>query len=65
MGIRVHHQANVNIHTLLDDVDIGLPQWRVCGRGLNQSVHKGMNDISNVKVHLRTRSGKSKYYIHI
>ena len=63
MAIRVQHQANVNKHTLLADVDMGLPKWRVCGHGLNQSVNKGMNDISNVKVHLRTRCGKCKYYI--
>ena len=43
-------------------VDIGLPIWRVCGRGLNRSVHEGMNDISNVKVHLRTRSGNVNIY---
>ena len=50
--------ANVNKQTtLLDGVDVGLPKWRVCGRGLNRSIHEGMNSISNVKVYLRTRSG--------
>ena len=33
------------------------PKWHVCGHGLNRSIHKGMNDISNVKVHLRTPIG--------
>ena len=28
----------------------------VCGCGLNRVVHEGMNHISNVKVHLKTRS---------
>ena len=37
---------------LLDGVDVGLPKWHICGRGLNRSVHEGMNNISNIKVHL-------------
>ena len=45
-------------HFLLDGVDVGPPKWRVCGRGLNRFVHEGANDISNAKVHLRTRSGR-------
>ena len=32
-------------------------KWRVCGCGLNQFVHEGMNHISNVKVHLKFHSG--------
>ena len=57
MATRDQRHANVsNQTTLLDDVDIGLPEWRVCGRGLNPSVFESMNYISNVKVHLRTRS---------
>ena len=32
-------------------------KWRVYGCGLNRSVHEGMNHISNVKVHLKIRSG--------
>ena len=50
--------ANVSKQTkLLGGVDVDQPKWRACGRGLNRSVHEGMNDISNVKIHLRTRSG--------
>ena len=29
-------------------------------RGLNRFVHEGMKDISNVKVHLKTRKGNVK-----
>ena len=58
MVVRVQLQANVSKQTtLLDGVDVGPFKWHVCGRGLNGSVHEGMNDVSNVKVHLRTRSG--------
>ena len=58
MVIRDQRHENVSKQTtLLDGVDVGRPQWRVCGRGLNRSVYEGMNDTSNVKVHLRTRSG--------
>ena len=42
---------------LFDDDGVGPPKWRVCGHGLNQSVHEGMNNISNVKVFLKIRSG--------
>ena len=50
--------TNINKQTTsLDGVDVGLPKWRVCGHGLNQSVHEGMNGISNVKVRLKTLSG--------
>ena len=38
--------------------DVSQLKWRVCGCGLNRFVHEGMNDISNLKVHLKTRSGK-------
>ena len=58
MVIRVQRHTNFSKQAmLLAGVDIGLPKWRVCGCGLNQFVHEGMNDISNVKVHLKTRSG--------
>ena len=58
MAIRDQLHANVGKQKmLLEGVDVGPTKWRVCGRGLNRSVHEGMNDISNVKVHLRTRSG--------
>ena len=58
MVIRVQHHADVSKQTtLLDGVDVGPSKWHVRGRGLNRSVHEGMNDVSNVKVHLKTRSG--------
>ena len=58
MAIRDQRHANVSKQTtLLDNVDVGLPKWLVCGRGLNRSVHEGMNDISNVNDHLRTHRG--------
>ena len=58
MVICVQRHANVSKQTtLLDSVDVGLSKWRVCGLGLNRSVHEGMNDVSNVKIHLKTRSG--------
>ena len=57
MAIRDQRHAIVSKQTdSLDGVDVGPPKWRVCGRGLNRSVHECLNDISNVKVHLRTRS---------
>ena len=43
--------------TLLDGTDIGLSKLRICGRGLNRSVHEGINNVSNVKIHLKTHSG--------
>ena len=58
MVIRVQHHANVSKQTkLLDGADVGLFKLCVCGRGLNRYVHEGMNDVSNVKVHLKTHSG--------
>ena len=58
MVIRDQCHTNIsNQTTLLDGVDAGPPKGHVCGRGLNKSIYEGMNDISNVKVHLRTRSG--------
>ena len=56
----IHIQCHTKVSkqtTLLDGVDFGPPKWHVCGCGLNQSVHEGMNDISNVKVHLKTHGG--------
>ena len=56
--IRFQRQAKVSKQTtLLDGVAIGQPKWRMCGHGLNRSVLEGMEDISNVKIHLRTCSG--------
>ena len=43
--------------TLLDGLDLSPLKWRVCGCGFNWFVHEGSNDISNVKVHLKTGSG--------
>ena len=58
MAIRVQNHANVSKQaTLLDGVNVGPLKWRVCGCGLNRFVHEGMKCISNVKVHLKTRSG--------
>ena len=54
----IHDQRHTNASkqtTLLDGNDIGTPKWGVRGRGLNRSIHEGLNDTSNVKVHLRTR----------
>ena len=46
---RRKRHANVSKQaTLLDRLDIRLLKW---------FVHEGMNDISNVKVHLKTRIG--------
>ena len=58
MAIRVQRHANANKQaTLLDGLDVSQLIWHVCGCGLNRFVHEGMNDISKVKVHLKTRSG--------
>ena len=58
MTIRVQRHANVSKQaTLLDGLVVSPLKWRVCGCGLNPLVHEGMNPISNVEVHLKTRSG--------
>ena len=58
MVIRVQPHANVSKQaTLLDGLDVSPLKWRVCGCGLNQFVHEGMNHNSNVKVHLKNPSG--------
>ena len=58
MAIRVRRHANVSKQaTLLDGLDSSPLKWRVSGCGLDRFVHEGMNHISNVKVHLNTRSG--------
>ena len=58
MGICVQRHENVSKQaTLLDGLDISPLKGIICGCGLNQFVHEGMNHISNVKVHLKTRSG--------
>ena len=58
MAIRAQSQTKVSEQTtLLDGVDVSPPKQLVCWRGLNRYVHEAMNSISNVKVHLKTRSG--------
>ena len=58
MTIRARRQTNVSkLITLLDDIEVGLPKQRVGWRGLNRSVHEVMNNITNVTVHFKTRSG--------
>ena len=58
MMIRDQRHANVSKQAmLLDRLDVSPLKWRVCGCCLNRFVHEGMNHISNVKVHLKTRSG--------
>ena len=58
MGIRVQCHTNFSKQAmLLDGLDVSPLKWSVCGCGLNQFVHEGMNHISNVKVHFKIRSG--------
>ena len=58
MAIRVQRHANVSKQaTLLDGLEVSTLKWGIYGCGLNRFVHEGMNHISNVKVHLKTRSG--------
>ena len=58
MTIRVQRHANVSKQAkLLDVLGISTFKWRLYGCGLNRFVHEGMNHISNVKVHLKTRIG--------
>ena len=63
MMIRVQRHASVSKPaTLLDGLDVSPLKWRVCGCCLNRFVHEGMNHISNVEVHLKTRSGNVNIY---
>ena len=67
MAIRVHRHANVSKQaTLLDGLDVSPLKWRVRGYGLNRLVHESMNHISDIKVHLKTRSGNVNInqYLH-
>ena len=58
MAISAQRHANISKQaTLLDGLDVSLLKWCVCGCDLNRFVHESMNHISNVKVHLKTRSG--------
>ena len=66
MEIRVQRHTNVSKQaTLLDGLDISPLKWRVSGCGLYRFVHEGMNHISNVKVHLKTRSGNVNIHTYI
>ena len=61
MAIHVQRHTNLSKQaTLLAGVDVCPLKWRVYGCGLNQFVHEGMNDISNVNVHLKTCNWKCK-----
>ena len=56
MTIHARRQTNVSKQTtLLDGIHVGSPEQRQCWRGLNRYVHEAMNNISNVKVHFKTR----------
>ena len=58
MAMRVQRHAKVSKQAvLLDGLDVSSLKWGIWGCGLNRFVHEGMNHISNVKVHLKTRSG--------
>ena len=64
MAVRVQRHANLSKQaTLLDGVDVGALKWPVCGLGLDRLVHEGMNDISDVKVQLKTRIGNVNMFI--
>ena len=66
MAVRVQRHTNASKQAmLLDDIglDVSPLKWRVRGCGLNRFVHGGMNHISNVEVHLKTRSGNVNIHI--
>ena len=67
MAIRVQRHVNASKQaTSLDGLDVIPLKWRVCGCGLNRYVHEGMNHISNVEVHIKTRSGNVNIWkIHV
>ena len=61
MALRIQRHANFSKQaTLMDGLDTSPLQYGVCGCGLNRFVHEGMNHISIVKVHLKTRTGNVK-----
>ena len=65
MAIRVQHHANVsNQALLLDSIDLVPLKWRACGCGFYRFVHEDMNNISNVKAHLKTSSGNVNIFEH-
>ena len=54
MAMHVQMPANVSKQkTLLNGFNVGPPNWRLCRLGFNHTVHEGMDDIPNVKVHLK------------
>ena len=58
MTIHARCQTNLSKQaTLLDGFDDGPSKQCLCWHGLKRSVHEAMNNISNVKVHFKTRSG--------
>ena len=58
MAICVQRHTSVSKRaTLLDGLGVSPLKWRVCGCGLNRFVHEDMNHLSNVKDHLKPRSG--------
>ena len=64
MVIRVQRHANISKQaTLLDGLDVSPLKRRVYGCVLNRFVHEGMNNISNIKVHLKTRGGNENIII--
>ena len=66
MAIHVQRHTNVSKQaTFLDGLDVSPLKWRVYRCGLNRFVHEGMDHISNVKVHLKTRSGNVNILIYI
>ena len=57
MTIRPRRQTNVGKQTtLLDGIGVCPPKQREYWRGLNRSSQEALNNISNVKVHLKTLS---------
>ena len=68
MAMRVQRYANMaNVSKkapLLDGLDVGLLKKRIHECGLNRFVHEGANHISNVEVHLKTRSANVNIEIY-
>ena len=64
MAIRVQRGVSVSKQaSLLNGIDVGPLEWRICWCGLNRFVHEVTNDISNVKVTLKTSSGSVNIYL--
>ena len=62
MSIHLQHSATLTSKQATLLVEGGPVQWHVCRFSLKQFVHEGMNDISNVKVHLKARTGNVNIY---